>query len=49
MYTSNFNDGEELNEHTPSVSILFFRFLPKMFVRHPLKLFVNLNVIDACF
>ena len=39
----------ELNEHTPPPYILSFKWLLKMFVRHPLNFFVSLNVMDACF
>jgi hypothetical protein len=39
----------ELNEHTTSPFILSFKLLLKMFIRHPLKFFVSLIVMDACF
>jgi hypothetical protein len=44
-YSSNFEEGVELNEHTRSPFILPFKLLRIMFIMHHLKLFVSLKAM----
>jgi hypothetical protein len=39
----------ELNEHTPSLSILSFKLLLKIIVKHPLKSLASLKSIEFCW